>query len=217
MASGFSPRIVKGGIVLVDAKSGKSIATISLQYNPDSLSRSYEPKFFGEGIQGEAFRFKGPAAETLTIEAEIDAADQLEHPDDNTDVVEHGVQPQLAALEALINPGSEQLIQNNRLADAGTLEIAPMQSPMALFIWSKNRVVPVRVTTFSITEEAFDINLNPIRAKVNLSMRVLSIDELGFNHKGGSLFMNYLQNKERLASKVTGASLQDFGLSSLPF
>ena len=211
-----SPKIVKGGIVLVDAKSGKTLNMITLQYNSETLSRSYEPQGFGDGGQGEALRFKGPAVETLTIDAEIDAADQLEFPDENQDVVEHGVQPQIAALEALINPTSEQLNNNNILASAGTLEIAPMEAPLALFVWSKNRIVPVRIKTFSITEEAFDVNLNPIRAKVSLAMQVLNVNDLGFNHIGGSLFMNYLQNKEQLATKVTGASLNEFGLSSLP-
>ena len=211
-----SPKVLKGGIVLVDAKNGKTITMIALQYNPESLTRSYEPQHFGEAEQGEALRFKGPAVETISIEAEIDAADYLEKPDEHADVVEHGIQPQLATLEALIYPTSEQLNNNNKLASSGTLEIAPMEAPMPLFIWSKNRVVPVRINTFSIAEEAFDVNLNPIRAKVSLGMAVLTIDNLGFDHRGGSLFMSYLQNKEQLARKVTGVSLNDFGLSSLP-
>lgn len=211
-----SPKIVKGGIVLVDAKSGQTLNIITMQYNPDSLSRTYQPQGFGDGSQGEALRFKGPAVETLSIEVDIDAADQLEFPDQNQDVIEHGIQPQLAVLESLINPTSEQLNHNNNLANAGTLEIAPMEAPMALFVWSINRVVPVSITTFSITEEAFDTKLNPIRAKVTLAMKVLNINDLGFKHKGGSLFMNYLQNKEQLAAKVNGGSLSNFGVSSLP-
>ena len=46
--------------------------------------------------------------------------------------------------------------------------------------------MPVRITEFSITEEAFDPKLNPIRAKVSLGMRVLTVDDLGFDHKGGA-------------------------------
>lgn len=210
-----SPRTVKGGIIVVDAKSGNTLKMISLQYNPVSLQRSYEPQGFGDG--SEPLRINGPAIETLSIEAEIDATDQLEFPDSNQDAVTHGIQPQLAALESLINPTSEQLNNNNRLASAGTLEIAPMEMPMALFIWSKNRVVPVRIRTFSIAEESFDTKLNPIRATVSLAMQVLNVNDLGFSHKGGSLFMNYLQNKERLADKTGGGTLSDFGISSLPF
>ena len=75
------------------------------------------------------------------------------------------------------------------MANAGTLEIIPLEQPLTLFVWSKNRVVPVRLTDFSITEEAFDPNLNPIRAKVSLGMRVLNVDDLGFAHPGGRIFM----------------------------
>jgi hypothetical protein len=75
-------------------------------------------------------------------------------------------------------------------------------------------VIPVRLTEFSITEEAFDPNLNPIRAKVSLGMRVLSVDDLGFDHPGGRIFMSYLTNKETLASKATSAALTTLGLGS---
>ena len=213
-----SPKVVRGGIVLTDPKSGQVRSVISLQYNPDSLSRTLTPKVYSNGNaqQGEAMRFTGPAQETISLEAEIDAADQLEFPDQHRNVVENGVQAQIAALEALINPTSQQLIANNILSNAGTLEIVPMESSMALFIWSKNRIVPVSVTQFSVTEEAFDTQLNPIRAKVNLSLRILTVDDLGFAHKGGSLFMNYLQNKEQLASKATTAALSAFGIGGLP-
>ena len=202
--------------MLVDAKTGRTLTVISMQYNPDALTRSYQPQTLGDGDQGEALRFKGPAIETINVEAEIDAADQLEFPGDNPDVVEHGIQPQLAALESLINPTSRQLTTNEALAQAGTLEIIPMEAPLALFVWSKNRIVPVRVTAFNITEEAFDVTLNPIRAKVSLALRILSVADLGFEHRGGGLFMGYLENKEKLAAKAVGATLKDFGLSGLP-
>ena len=46
-------------------------------------------------------------------------------------------------------------------------------------------------------------------------MRVLTVDDLGFDHKGGSLFMNYLQTKERLAARVTG-QLNTLGIGGIP-
>ena len=64
--------------------------------------------------------------------------------------------------------------------------------------------MPVRITDFSITEEAFDPPLNPIRAKVSLGMRVLTIDDLYFTDKGGSLYMAYQQQKESLAAALPG-------------
>ena len=76
--------------------------------------------------------------------------------------------------------------------------------------------MPVRVTDFSVTEEAFDAALNPIRAKVSLGLRVMSTDDLGFEHRGGAMFINHLRTRETLAGKTGSASLQSLGLSSLP-
>ncbi len=212
-----SPKLLKGGIALIDPVSSAIQRVIVLQYSPDSLSRTLQVQGVGgeSGDRSEALRLKGPPVETIKFEAEIDAADQLEFPDQNTAVTEFGIFPQLAALETLIYPTSAQLNNVNSLAGSGTLEIAPMEMPLALFVWSKSRILPVRVTELSITEEAFDPNLNPIRAKVNLGLRVLSVDDLGFAHKGGNLFMNYLQKKESLAAKI-GGSIGAFGLTQIP-
>jgi len=211
-----SPRLVKGGLVLVDAESSQLLRLIPLQYNPDTLTRTLQVQGAGENAdRAEALRLRGPAVETFKLEAEIDASDQLEFPGQNRTAVEFGIQPQLAALESLIHPPSSRLIENNALANAGTLEIAPMQSPLALFVWSKSRIVPVRVTEFSVTEEAFDPSLNPIRAKVSLGLRVLSVDDLGFDHKGGSLFMTYLQAKEQLAAKATAGTFDLLGIGGI--
>ena len=212
-----SPRLLKGGLVLIDPETARVKRIISLQYNPESLSRTLQVQGFGEsGERSEALRLKGPAVETIKLDAEIDATDQLEFPEQNQNTVEHGIQPQLAVLETLVHPTSDQLNSNNQLAQSGTLEIIPMESLLSLFVWSKNRIVPVRVTDFSITEEAFDPALNPIRAKVSLGMRVLSVDDLGFQHKGGSLFMSYLQTKERLAAKVAAGSFGTLGIGGIP-
>jgi len=185
-----SPRLLKGGIVLIDANTSAVLRTITLQYNPDTLTRSLQIKALAEGgDRSEAMRLTGPPAETIKVEVELDATDQLEFPDQNSNATEFGLQPQLAALETIVYPSSAQIQSNNSLASSGTLEIIPMETPLTLFVWSKNRVVPVKLTEFSITEEAFDVNLNPIRAKVSLGMRVLSVNDLPFSHKGSSLFL----------------------------
>jgi hypothetical protein len=188
-----SPRLLKGGIVLIDPGTSIVQRVIVLQYNPDTLSRTLQVQGVGaeSGDRLEALRLKGPPVETIKLDAEIDATDQLEFPNQNTTTAELGIFPQLAALETIVYPSSVQLQNNNSQAQSGTLEIAPMESALALFVWSKTRILPVRLTEFSITEEAFDTQLNPIRAKVSLGMRVLNVMDLGFDHKGGNLYMIY--------------------------
>jgi len=214
-SSPLSPRLVKGGIVTMDPDTSAVKSVIALQYNPDSLSRTLQIQAVQGGQDGtrvDALRLRGPAVETIKIEAELDATDQLEFPNQFPDTAQLGLHPQLAQLEMLVNPTVETLLADDSMANAGTLEIIPLEQPLTLFVWSKMRVVPVRLTDFSITEEAFDPNLNPIRAKVSLGMRVLSVDDLGFAHKGGSLYLSYHQQKERLAARNQGGTLNLLGL-----
>lgn len=212
-----SPRLLKGGIVLIDPQSSAVRRVIALQYNPDTLTRTLQVQAMGgESDRLEALRLKGPPNESIKLDAEIDATDQLEFPDQNSTTTQLGIYPQLAALETILYPGSAQLRSANGLSQAGTLEISPAETALTLFVWSKTRILPVRLTEFSITEEAFDAALNPIRAKVSLGMRVLSVSDLGFSHKGGNLFMAYLQGKERLANLAQSAPLSALGITGIP-
>jgi hypothetical protein len=214
-----SPRVIKGGLIVMAPGGGAVRNTIALQYNPDTLTRSYQVQGVGGdggGERAQPFRLKGPAVETIKVEAEIDATDQLEFPDKNANAVAFGIAPQIALLEALINPSVDELLSVAAQSDGGSLEILPPEAPLVLFVWSKSRVVPVRVTEFSVTEEAFDPSLNPIRAKVSLGLRVMSTDDLGFSHKGGTIFINYLRSREALAAKAGAASLASIGLNSQP-
>ncbi len=210
-----SPRLQKGGIVLIDPASGAVQRVIALQYNPDTLTRSLQPKTPAESAdRSEALRLKGPPVETIRLEAELDATDQLSGGD--AAAAEAGIHPQLAALETLVYPTVAQLNATHAKAQSGTLEIAPMIGSLRLFVWGKQRVAPVRITEFSITEEAFDPALNPIRAKVTLGMRVLNVDDLGFGSKGGSVYLAHQQQKEQLAARGAGATLNTLGLGGLP-
>ena len=212
----ISPRLVKGGLVQMDPASGRVLRVIALQYNPDSLTRSLQVQAVDQGGNpSQALRLKGAAIETIRLEAEIDATERLDDPQANEVAVQLGIHPELAVLEELVQPRADDLQANDALASAGVLEVLPIEAPLTLFVWSKQRVVPVRVSDVSITEEAFDVSLNPIRAKVSLSLRVLSVDDLGFQHRGGTLFMAYLRNKEALAAVATQVQLSTLGVEGL--
>jgi Contractile injection system tube protein len=213
----ISPRLLKGGIVTMDPDTSVVQGVIALQYNPETVTRSLQIQAVGgtqEGSTVDVLRLRGPAIETIKVDVQMDATDQLEFPQQYPLAVQYGLQPQLSQLEMLINPTVETLLADDQMASAGTLEIIPLEQPLTLFVWSAMRVVPVRLTEFSITEEAFDPNLNPIRAKISLGMRVLNVDDLGFEHPGGRMFLTYLTNKESMAGQVANAALTTLGLGS---
>jgi hypothetical protein len=207
--------LLKGGLVLVDYDTGAVQRVIPLQYNPETLTRTLQVQGVGpeSGPHVDQMRLKGPPIETYKFEASIDAADQLDAGDPLTSA--SGIQPQLAALETVIYPTSAQLQQAYAMAQQGTLEIVPMDAPLTLFVWSKERIVPVKITEFSITEEMFDSNLNPIRAKVSIGLRVLTIDDIDFSSVAGSIYLTYQQRKEQLAASAPAGSLSAFGINGV--
>ena len=207
MVTGFpgAAPVLRGGFVLLDTLSGRPVKTIRFQFNPDSLTRTLQPQGIGSepGDRLEALRLKGPPHETLKFDAEFDAADQLDRPDLNPREAANGVAPILAALELSIYPTVSQLMAEDQMAGSGMIEIAPVESPLMVLVLGQKRVVPVRLTDLTITEEAFDTALDPIRAKASIGVRVLTVDDLGFEHKGGQLYLQYHRQKERWAALVT--------------
>jgi hypothetical protein len=193
-----SPRLIKGAIVGVDPFNPLA-SVVVFQYNPDTMTRTLQVQAAGDnGGQSEAMRLKGAPIETVKLDVEIDATDQLERAE--TNAASMGIHPQLAALEMLTYPKTAQVIANTVLLATGTIEIIPPTGPLILFIWGLKRVVPVRLTEFSITEEAFDEDLNPIRARVSLGLRVLSYNDLPLLHPGHALFLVHQGVKEVMAT-----------------
>lgn len=204
-----SPKTQKGGFIEMDSEGRSVLRTIAFQYNPDTLTRSLTPRAAKAegGDRLEGVRLTGPPVETMKIDIELDAADRLERPAQNPDAVANGIGPQLAALEMMVSPASSDLAAAGQLAASGTLEILPLPSPLLLLVLGTGRTLPVRVTEFSIVEEAFDVNLNPIRARVSLGLRLLSSEDMAFRSKGAELFMTTLKRREGLARRAAaGAS-----------
>jgi hypothetical protein len=174
-----SPKLLKGALVVYATKVPVPNSIVVFQYNPDTMSRSFFEEGSGEDPRlpgGDPTAVLGPPVEMLDVTVELDAADQLETGDRLTRDL--GIHPALAALELLLYPPSSALILKKALALVGSSAISPAQAALVLFVWGPARVVPVRVTAVSITEEAFDQLLNPIRARVGLTMRTLTEREL---------------------------------------
>lgn len=205
-----APRLLKGALIGVDLFNPLA-SVVVFQYNPETMTRRLEPRGAGgaDGERGEAYRLSGPPKETITLAIEIDATDGLA--DADALAVATGISPTLAALEMMLYPKSALVIANTVLSAVGTVEILPAEGPTVLFVWGPTRVLPVRVSGMSITEEAFDTLLNPTRAKVDLTLNVLSYNDLKLSSPGNALFMVHQITKEVLATTNIYNSVQNIG------
>jgi hypothetical protein len=218
-----SPKVLKGALVAFQSQFlGPIPNVIVFQYNCEELSRSLEqrsapPEAGNVGAAREDVqKVLGPPVENINIKIELNAADQLAEPQSNPQVAEFGLHPSLAALELLLYPPTTQVLLNRTLALAGTAHVCPADVPLVLFIWGRSRVVPVRLSRFSVTEQAFDTLLNPIRATVDLGMRVLTYMELKENNLGYGAYIAFQTQKEVLARlNLVNSAQQIVGM--LPF
>src|SRR5215210_2535095 len=215
-----SPKLLKGAIVGVDLFNPLA-SVILFQYNPDKLTRSVGAQQAAQTqaagaaspSRTEVLRLKGPPNETISLQIEIDATDQLEKADPIATTL--GVHPTLASLEMLLYPKAALMIANEILAEFGVIEIIAPEAPLTLFVWGVKRVLPVRISSFNINEQFFDTDLNPIRASVSLSMTVLNYQDLGLASVGGALFMAHQVTKEVMATIGGLSNVSSLGSSTL--
>ena len=100
----------------------------------------------------------------------------------------------------LAYPKVALVVANTVLMAAGTLEVLPPIGPFTVLVWNYQRVLPVRISEFTITEELHDAKLNPIQAKVAVGLQVLSYNDLSLTNPGYHLFLAHQTIKEVMAS-----------------
>lgn len=202
MSSAFpnSPKLAKGTfLVHKDTFKGKPLKTIKFQYNPEELTRSLSPSIEEKGKKSrnkEPLKIAYPPEETIRLKIVLDATDYLE--DGSSDI---GIYHELSELELLLYPRDIQKLRlPYKRGKKGYRKVTPIKLPLILFNWGGSRSLPVNIKSISITEKAFDHNLNPIRAEVDIDMNVLTWKELTEK----SMYEKYMWNvkkKKELAEK----------------
>jgi hypothetical protein len=198
----------RGALVAV-RRAGPPPGLIAFQYNPDEMTRRVQARSAAAGnastaARDETLRLAGAPVETISMAVEFEAADAVATTSGPGAAL--GVYPQLSALETMLYPASSTVIANAALAAAGTIEVLPAAAPLVLFVWGAGRVLPVRLDGFSITEQAYDAALTPVRARAELELRVLSYDDLPADDPGHHLFLAHQVAKEALAAVGTAVS-----------
>jgi hypothetical protein len=214
--SPLRPNLQKGALAVYPNHTPGSLPSkvIVFQFNPESMKRTLAHRAMpapAAGASGaskqDVLRVAGPPLETINLTVEMHAADQLEEPDANPKVAEFGLHPALATLELLMYPPTLNASLIAQQAAAGQVQVTPADLPLVLLIWGKQRVVPVKLTSFAVAEDAFDTRLNPIAAKVELGMQVLTYMEFTDSSIGRDAFIAYQKAKESLAQVDTPGSV----------
>jgi hypothetical protein len=219
------PRVAKGSLWIYEDQTFRAQPSrrIYFQYNPESLRRAFavraparDPSQSSTAHE-DVLSVPGPPVETISMTVELDAADQLEDPSHRDQVNESGLRGALAALELLLYPNSQRLQQIEDQAQRGAVDVHPADTPLTVLHWGAStpsdatdessgnaRIVPVQLQTLSITEELFDPALNPIVAKAELTLKVLTYMEFTRQSVGRETFIAHQKKLEELAQQWVG-------------
>ncbi len=196
-----SPKVLKGGFILMDADGRAVLRVIPFQYNPETLLRTLTPRGAKAetGDRLEALRLVGPPIETLKLEIVLDATDRLEKPAQNPTAVSEGIAADLAELEMMIAPATADIAAAEALAQTGTLEILPLPSPLILLVLGANRTLPVRITEFSVDRRG-------VRSAAEPDPGADRAGDAGADHRRPALWL-----ERRRAVPDRGAAARDAG------
>ncbi|MEM9293215.1 MAG: hypothetical protein AAGD01_16150 [Acidobacteriota bacterium] len=212
-----SPKVTKGAIVGLDPFNPLA-SIVVFQYNPSELTRSvsHPTSKEREGLSDTpvgTLRLTRAPRENISANLILDAADQLES--GSTIASTAGVAPQLAALQMLLYPKTALVIANTLLAKTGSLEIQPPMGPLTLFVYGLQRVVPVQIDSLSFQEELHGPDLMPIRARVSVSMTVLTYNNFTTSQPGYYLYLAHQAVQEAMATVGSIANLGDIAGGAL--
>jgi hypothetical protein len=172
------------------------------QYNPETLTHAWtQPKPAGQqeggGGQSDPLAVRGSPGESFNFTIAMDATDEIAdgNPVSGGLAKVSGIYSRLAALEMLIFPSGNGgggllatvsaavgnaagLSPGGSAGGAANRQVPVARMPIVLFVWGPGRILPVRVTSLSITEKLYDAALNPTHAEATIGLQVLTPEDL---------------------------------------
>jgi hypothetical protein len=212
-----APRILRGAFVDSNLLALPPLI-VPFQFNPETITRrkgvqvNNPPSRRGREEAGDSRLAMGEAQstqaspESLTLDVRLDATDALDAGDPFTGLV--GILPALSALELMATPRAESFL-------AGTLNLSAefgfgnrATTPVIVFVWGRERIQAVRITSLDIQETEYNPDLNPVRATVTVSLQVIG---------GSNPFNTYTQVQRELLAAANLASGGDLIRSIINF
>lgn len=192
---------------------------IVFQFNPDSISRTPSmvlppPPNDGSGTR-DASQQPGPGepSESISFSLRIDATDQLVL-ERNPVAAARGIYPTLSALELLMVPKSSLSLDLSQLIGQTSPFQKPTKVPTVLFFWGAFRILPVSITSLSITETQFDTLLNPVRAEASVNLQVLTPSQLSDSAFARGAY-RYTQGVKEVMAALNLVNAAEIGVSSI--
>ena len=182
---------------------------IVFQYNPETITHSWSQgeasaQMTAADGRPNPLAVRGLPGESFRLMIAMDAGDMIADggPIGQTLAAASGVYSRLAALEMLLFPaapsGGDSLVGTVSVSAGGaggaiggalgggggapSRPVPVSTLPTVLFVWGPGRILPVRVTSLSITEKLYDPLLNPTHAEATLDLKVLTPEELSAQH-----------------------------------
>jgi hypothetical protein len=192
---------------------------VVFQFNPEQVSRTpslpQPPSLPGNAGPTDALQQPTLPGESISFTLKLDASDQLA--DGNPIAAASGILPTLCALELLMVPASSLTINLVALvggSSPGPYQFPPNELPTVLLFWGPFRILPVAITSLSITETEYDTLLNPIRAEVSVSLQVLVPTQLAGNTLANAAY-SYSQGVKEVMAALNLANAAQIGVSAI--
>ena len=189
-------RLLKGALIAYDPETQQTGERVNFQYNPEQLTRTLTPTYKKDE---EGKLFIGAPGEKIDLTIKLQAVDLMVAKSKKQDLEAsgRGLYAQLATLELLVYPESSAISKYQQELESGTKGTVPASAKPLMFQWGPRRLLPVRLTSVTVTETLFNIALSPIVATVKLDMEIESItDAMGLTY---DLLFQHVQDMESIA------------------
>jgi hypothetical protein len=174
------PSINRGTLILLgpnatDASISTKNVFFTFQYNPEKLLHTFNQTLPSASGVNTSLDLQVTPSEVFYLTFELDSID-IESSSQNQSLSDLGLHPALAMLELMMQP---QMVGKQTFL------------PIVIFKWGAKRSIAVRIVSMSVEEKSFDITLNPTRASVSLSLRVLDATEINSNPGARNVYSSH--------------------------